>query len=83
MMIQGKTIPAVADAKVTIDRENKTSLKDRQPRVVMTDANGYFKYGPVDIDTYQVEIAKDYYIFTKASQDSFDFKALREARLEV
>ena len=64
MMIQGKTIPAVADAKVTIDRENKTSLKDRQPHVVMTDANGHFKYDPVDIDTYQVEVAKDDYIFT-------------------
>ncbi len=37
MFVTGKTIPAVANAKVTINRDNKISLKDREPHVVMTD----------------------------------------------
>ena len=84
MFVKGQTIPAVSNAKVTINRDNKISLKDREPHVVMTDEQGNFKYGPVDIDTYQVEISKDDYVFTRTDKDSsYNFKAQREARLEI
>ena len=34
---------------------------------MLTDADGSFKFGPVDVDTYTVSISKEDYIFTKAT----------------
>ena len=50
---------------------------------MLTAEDGTFKHGPVDIDAYTVTISKEDYIFTKESDNSNDFVAVREARMEV
>ena len=83
MIIEGKTMPPVAGAEVTIQRDNQLSIKDRQPIVTTTDAEGRFRSNPVDKDTYHVEMVKEDFIFTRLDPSSFDFKAIRVASLEV
>lgn len=83
MYIEGKTSPPVADATVTIWRKSLISLEDRAPKMVKTDRNGRFKVGPVHIDSYTVDISKQDYTFERVKEDSNDFIAYREARLEV
>ena len=83
MFVEGKTIPPVSDAIVTVQRDNQLSLKDRVPTTLKTDSEGRFKHGPVEIDTYSVTIEKNDFDFTRVSQDSFDFTSSRQARLEV
>ena len=73
MFVEGQTDPAVVGAKVSVQRKNRLGLSDRTPSVVFTDEAGRFKYGPTQIDDYDIDIEKDGYEFRRLSQSSFTF----------
>ena len=61
--VEGRTSPSISNAQVSIQRQNRTSLKDRVPTLILTDSEGRFRLGPVEEDFYDVGINKEGYNF--------------------
>lgn len=85
MFVTGLTVPAVLGAQVSIQRENQLAIKDRQPTIIFTDAEGKFSHGPTEKDNYIVEITMHDYTFERMEEQGaqYTFKARRVARLGV
>ena len=73
MYVEGQTEPPVEGARVSVQRKNRLGLNDRTPSIVFTDIEGRFKYGPTQIDKYDIDIEKDGYEFSRVSESSFTF----------
>ena len=81
MYVEGYTEPVVMGAKVSVQRKNRLGLSDRSPSVVFTDGAGRFKYGPTQVDDYDIDIEKDGYEFSRLSHSNFNFQSRRSQGL--
>jgi len=79
MLIEGGSTPPISGAEVIIT--SKDGLDKLEP--VQTDTNGKFVIGPIVKASYEIQIEKQDYIFTKKDGRDFDFIAKKIAKLDV
>ena len=72
----GKVTPAIKDVSITI------KVGDKEITTIKTDDEGNYKFGPAEVQDYQVFARKEDFIFEK-KEGSNDFKSSQLAKLEV
>lgn len=94
LFIDGSTIPAVADANVSLYRsasnnERETTVEiDGQARVLLssmlTDADGKYHFGPLsNTRSYYVTVQKIGHVFTRSSSSPYQFTSEKLASIRV
>lgn len=81
LILRGKVVPAIKDAKVTLSFPNLPELKAIQ---TLTSVTGEFKFGPIDESlNFELTAEKESYVFSDYNRQSNSFSAHKLCEIEV
>ncbi|ALC41537.1 CG1371 [Drosophila busckii] len=81
LILRGKVLPAIRDAKVTLSFTERTDLA---PIEAVTSVTGEFKIGPIDENLkFELKAEKESYVFSEYNRQSNSFSAHKLCEIEV